>query len=56
MTSEHPDREGFGEATLGEAQSQDPPSDPEMIDDSELEELADLDEAAVEDVGDYEQE
>jgi hypothetical protein len=26
-----PDQEGFGEATLGEAQSSDPPSDPEMI-------------------------
>lgn len=26
-----PDQEGFGEASLGEAQSSDPPSDPEMI-------------------------
>jgi hypothetical protein len=30
------DKEGFGEATLGEAQSSNPPSDPEMIyDDAE---------------------
>lgn len=27
-----PDREDFGEAGLGEAQSEDPPVDPEMID------------------------
>jgi hypothetical protein len=26
-----PDREGFGEADLGEAQSRNPPDDPEMI-------------------------
>jgi hypothetical protein len=26
-----PDEEGFGEASLGEAQSSNPPSDPEMI-------------------------
>jgi hypothetical protein len=26
-----PDGEGFGEATLGEAQSSNPPDDPEMI-------------------------
>jgi len=26
-----PDQEGFGEASLGEAQSSDPPPDPEMI-------------------------
>ena len=30
-----PDREGFGEASLGDAQSSNPPSDPEMIDDHE---------------------
>jgi hypothetical protein len=30
---EHPDQEKFGEASLGEAQSEDPPSDPEMIND-----------------------
>jgi hypothetical protein len=30
---EHPEREGFGEASLGEGQSSDPPPDPEMIDD-----------------------
>ncbi len=28
-----PEREGFGEASLGDAQSSNPPSDPEMIDD-----------------------
>lgn len=27
----HPDQEGFGEATLGEAQSENPPPDPEML-------------------------
>jgi hypothetical protein len=27
-----PDREDFGEASLGEAQSSNPPDDPEMID------------------------
>jgi hypothetical protein len=27
-----PDREGSGEATLGEAQSSNPPDDPDMID------------------------
>jgi len=32
---EHPEREGFGEASLGEAQSSDPPPDPEMIEDEE---------------------
>jgi hypothetical protein len=26
-----PDQEGFGEAELGQAQSENPPSDPEMI-------------------------
>jgi hypothetical protein len=26
-------REGFGEASLGEAQSENPPADPEMVDD-----------------------
>jgi hypothetical protein len=30
---EHPDQEGFGEASLGEAQSSNPPPDPEMIED-----------------------
>jgi hypothetical protein len=28
----HPDQEGFGEATLGEAQSENPPPDPDMLD------------------------
>lgn len=28
-----PDQEGFGEASLGEAQSSNPPADPEMIED-----------------------
>ncbi|HLM31647.1 MAG TPA: hypothetical protein VK326_08315 [Solirubrobacterales bacterium] len=32
---EHPEREGFGEASLGEAQSSDPPPDPEMVEDEE---------------------
>ena len=31
-TGPGPHREGFGEASLGEAQSSDPPDDPEMID------------------------
>jgi hypothetical protein len=30
---EHPDQEHNGEASLGEAQSENPPSDPEMIND-----------------------
>lgn len=30
-SSPHPDQEGFGEATLGEAQSENSPSDPEML-------------------------
>jgi len=29
--SPRPDQEGFGEASLGEAQSENPPADPEMI-------------------------
>jgi hypothetical protein len=33
-----PDQEGFGEATLGEAQSSDPPPDPEMLNDTDEEE------------------
>jgi hypothetical protein len=32
-----PDQEGFGEASLGEAQSSDPPEDPEMIRDRDEE-------------------
>ena len=28
-----PEQEGFGEASLGEAQSSDPPADPEMLED-----------------------
>lgn len=31
---QHPEQEGFGEASLGEAQATDPPLDPEMIDES----------------------
>jgi hypothetical protein len=27
----HPDQEGFGQAGLGDAQSSNPPADPEMI-------------------------
>ena len=34
---ERPDLEGFGEAGLGEAQSEDPPADPEMLRDDERE-------------------
>ena len=30
-----PDQEGFGEASLGEAQSENPPPDPEMIEDED---------------------
>ena len=30
-TGAGPDQEGFGEASLGEAQSENPPDDPEMI-------------------------
>jgi hypothetical protein len=36
MTEEapsRPDQEGFGEASLGEAQSSNPPPDPEMLED-----------------------
>lgn len=35
MTDEHgsEEQEGFGQASLGEAQSSDPPNDPEMIED-----------------------
>jgi hypothetical protein len=36
-----PDQENFGEATLGEAQSSDPPADPEMLDDPEAQDDAD---------------
>jgi hypothetical protein len=34
MTDEHgnEEQEGFGQASLGDAQSSDPPADPEMID------------------------
>jgi hypothetical protein len=39
-----PDQEGFGEASLGEAQSSDPPPDPEMLRDED--EQAGEDEAA----------
>jgi hypothetical protein len=28
-----PDQEGFGEASLGEAQSENPPTDPEYVED-----------------------
>jgi hypothetical protein len=35
MTDEHgsQEQEGFGQASLGESQSSDPPEDPEMIED-----------------------
>lgn len=32
-TAPRPDQEGFGESELGEAQSSNPPADPEMIED-----------------------
>ena len=35
------DREGHGEASLGEAQSENPALDPEMLDDPEAEEADD---------------
>jgi hypothetical protein len=44
----HPDQEGFGEATLGEAQSENPPPDPEMLE-PEAEEARDSGERAEED-------
>lgn len=31
----HPDRESFGEASLGAAQSENPPPDPEMLTDED---------------------
>jgi hypothetical protein len=34
-TNPNPDQEGFGEASLGEAQSENPPADPEMLEDDE---------------------
>ena len=37
-----PEEEGFGEASLGEAQSSDPPDDPEMIAD-DADDLEDAD-------------
>jgi hypothetical protein len=33
--SPRPDQEGFGEAGLGEAQSENPPADPDMLRDDE---------------------
>jgi hypothetical protein len=33
-----PDQEEFGEASLGEAQSENPPADPEMLEDEEQDE------------------
>jgi hypothetical protein len=32
---DEPEKEGFGEASLGEAQSENPPLDPEMLEDDE---------------------
>ena len=40
---ESPDQESFGEASLGDAQSENPPSDPEMINDAAAEEPEDPD-------------
>ena len=45
-----PDQEGFGEASLGEAQSENPPTDPEMVDDDQDAEPPREDEAAEHDV------
>lgn len=37
MEEVRPDQEGFGEASLGEAQAENPPADPEMLDDEDSE-------------------
>ena len=46
-----PDQESFGEAGLGEAQSENPPSDPEMIEDDAGESENPAQESGPEDVG-----
>jgi hypothetical protein len=52
MTQEHPrpDQEGFGEASLGEGQAEDPALDPDMLEDDvdpggldDLDDVEDLD-------------
>jgi hypothetical protein len=46
-----PDQEGFGEASLGEAQSENPPTDPEYVEDDDQDaEAPREDEAAEHDV------
>ena len=46
-----PDQEGFGEASLGEAQSENPPTDPEYVEDDDQDAEAPCeDEAAEHDV------
>jgi hypothetical protein len=44
------DQEGFGEASLGDAQSENPPNDPEMVDDDQDADPPREDEAAEHDV------
>ena len=41
-----PDQEGFGESSLGDAQSENPPEDPEYIEDDQDAEAPREDEAA----------
>ncbi len=57
MTHEHPDQEGFGEASLGEGQAEDPALDPDMLeDDLDAASLDDLEDVGDEDdyrIGDY---
>jgi hypothetical protein len=45
-----PDQEGFGESSLGDAQSENPPNDPEMVEDDQDAEAPREDEAAEHDV------
>ncbi len=45
-----PDQESFGEASLGDAQSENPPKDPDMLDDDQDAEAPREDEAAEHDV------
>jgi hypothetical protein len=45
-----PDQEGFGESSLGDAQSENPPNDPEMLEDDQDAEAPREDEAAEHDV------
>ena len=45
-----PDQENFGEASLGDAQSENPPNDPDMLEDDQDAEAPREDEAAEHDV------